>query len=60
VYLPTGDGTAESLGLSRLALRRSGLSRVHCEVLLMRMPLAYGMSDSRRPPFSKWRLVLQL
>jgi glycosyltransferase involved in cell wall biosynthesis len=51
VYLPTGDGTAESLGLSRLALRRSGLSRVHCEVLLMRMPLAYGMSDKRRPPF---------
>jgi glycosyltransferase involved in cell wall biosynthesis len=51
VYLPTGDGTAESLGLSRLALRPSGLSRPHCEVLLMRMPLAYGMSDRRRPPF---------
>ena len=51
MYLPTADGTAESLGLSRLALRRSGLSRVHCEALLMRMPLAYGMSDRRRPPF---------
>jgi glycosyltransferase involved in cell wall biosynthesis len=51
VYLPTADGSAESLGLSRLALRRSGLSQVHCEALLMRMPLAYGMSDSRRPPF---------
>lgn len=51
LYLPTADGIAESLGLSRLTLRQSGLSWVYCEALLMRMPLAYGMSDSRRPPF---------
>jgi glycosyltransferase involved in cell wall biosynthesis len=55
VYLPTADGAAQSLALSRLALRESGLSRVHCEALLMRLPAAYGMS--RRPPsFTKMAL----
>jgi glycosyltransferase involved in cell wall biosynthesis len=49
VYFPTADGVAQSLALSRLTLRRSGLSRVHCEALLLRVPAAYGMS--RRPPF---------
>jgi glycosyltransferase involved in cell wall biosynthesis len=49
VYLPTADGVAQSLALSRLALRRSGLSRVHCEALLIQVPAAYGMSS--RPPF---------
>ena len=49
VYFPTADGVAQSLALSRLALRRSGLSRVHCEALLLGLPAAYGMS--RRPPF---------
>jgi hypothetical protein len=49
VYLPSADQEAHSLALSRLALRRSGLSRVHCEALLIRLPAAYGMG--RRPPF---------
>jgi glycosyltransferase involved in cell wall biosynthesis len=49
VYFPTADGVAQSLALSRLALRRSGLSRVHCEALLLGLPAAYGMS--RRPQF---------
>jgi glycosyltransferase involved in cell wall biosynthesis len=49
VYLPTADGVGQSLALSRLALRRSGLSQVHCEALLVRVPAAYGMS--RRPAF---------
>jgi glycosyltransferase involved in cell wall biosynthesis len=49
VYLPTADGVAQSLALSQLAMRRSGLSRVHSEALLIRVPAAYGMS--RRPPF---------
>ena len=49
VYLPTADQEAQSLALSRLALRRSGLSRIHCEALLIRVPAAYGMSP--RPPF---------
>jgi glycosyltransferase involved in cell wall biosynthesis len=49
VYLPTADGAAQSLALSRLALLRSGFSQVHSEALLIRVPAAYGMS--RRPPF---------
>jgi hypothetical protein len=49
VYFPTADGVAQSRALSRLALRRSGLSRIHCEALLIQVPAAYGMS--RRPPF---------
>ena len=40
---------AHSLALSRLALRRTGLSRLHCEALLTRVTAAYGMSP--RPPF---------
>jgi hypothetical protein len=48
VYLPSADQEAHSLALSRLALRRSGLSQVHCEALLLRLPAAYGMA--RRPP----------
>jgi glycosyltransferase involved in cell wall biosynthesis len=49
VYLPTADGAAQSLALSRLALLQSGLSQVHSEALLLRVPAAYGMS--RRPAF---------
>jgi hypothetical protein len=49
VYLPSADQEAHSLALSRLALRQSGLSQVHCEALLLRLPAAYGMG--RRPPF---------
>jgi hypothetical protein len=49
VYLPSADQEAHSLALARLALCRSGLSQVHCEALLLRLPAAYGMG--RRPPF---------
>ena len=49
VYLPSADQEAHSLALSRLAFCRSGLSQVHCEALLIRVPAAYRMS--RRPPF---------
>jgi glycosyltransferase involved in cell wall biosynthesis len=49
VYLPTADGAAQSLALSRLALLQSGFSQVHSEALLVRVPAAYGMS--RRPQF---------
>src|SRR5262245_53047551 len=49
VYLPTGDGAAQSLALAQLAFQQAGLSGVHSEALLMRVPAAYGMS--RRPPF---------
>jgi glycosyltransferase involved in cell wall biosynthesis len=49
VYLPSADQEAHSIALSRVALRQSGLSRVHCEALLIRVPAAYGMG--RRPPF---------
>jgi len=49
VYFPTADGVAQSLALSQIALRPSGLSRIHCEAHLMAVPAAYGMS--RRPPF---------
>jgi glycosyltransferase involved in cell wall biosynthesis len=47
VYFPTADGVALSLALSRLALLRSGLSPIHSEAHLVRVPAAYGMS--RRP-----------
>ncbi len=52
VYLPTGDGVAQSLAFGKLACRRTGLSRVHCEALLIRVPAAYGM-DTRSPFLTK-------
>jgi hypothetical protein len=55
VYLPTADHEAYSLALSRLALRRSGLSGIHCEALLTRVTAAYGMSP-RPPIFTKMTL----
>ena len=55
VYLPTADHEAHSLALSRLALRRSGLSGIHCEALLTRVTAAYGVSP-RPPIFTKMTL----
>jgi glycosyltransferase involved in cell wall biosynthesis len=55
VYLPTADHEGHSLALSRLALRRSGLSGIHCEALLTRVTAAYGVSP-RPPIFTKMTL----
>jgi glycosyltransferase involved in cell wall biosynthesis len=49
VYLPSADRVAQSLALSRLALHRTGLSRIHSEATLDQVPAAYGMSS--RPAF---------
>ena len=49
VYFPPLTRRPSHLHCRGLPLRRSGLSQVHCEALLIRVPAAYGMS--RRPPF---------
>jgi hypothetical protein len=49
LYLPTGDGSVDAIDLA-LLLGQNVLGKLqHSEVLLMRRPAAYGISDQRVP-----------
>jgi hypothetical protein len=49
LYLPTGDGGVDAINLARLLGQNVLRKLEHSEVLLMRRPAAYGISDQRVP-----------
>jgi hypothetical protein len=49
LYLPTGDGGVDAINLARLLGQNVLRKLEHSEVLLMRRPAAYGISDERVP-----------
>jgi len=49
LYLPTGDGSVDAIDLAQLLGQNVLRKLEHSEVLLMRRPAAYGMSDQRVP-----------
>ena len=49
LHLPTGDGSVDAIDLAQLLGQNVLRKLEHSEVLLMRRPAAYGISDQRVP-----------